>query len=182
MLNDEEEDDKTNNEDYDEEDIPEIMVVEEGEVENVDVDGEIPEVEFIDEEENATNPPEETTTKIPISVLDPSRFDIANDKITSSTEQDPKSTRSAYNVMWYCNVLVLQCLSFAILSSLPFFFSLKYYSAALEYCCSGNVKQCYGYAELWCYIAMVLQCYGASVLLMCIAIVPQCFWAAVLWN
>ena len=63
------------------------MVVEEGEVENVDVDGEIPEVEFIDEEENATNPPEETTTKIPISVLDPSRFDIANDKITSSTEK-----------------------------------------------------------------------------------------------
>ena len=87
MLNDEEEDDKANNEDYDEEDIPEIMVVEDGEVENVDVDGEIPEVEFIDEEENATNPPEETTTKIPISVLDPSRFDIANDKITSSTEK-----------------------------------------------------------------------------------------------
>ena len=86
LLNDEEEDDKTNNEDYDEEDIPEIMVVEEGEVENVDVDGEIPEVEFIDEEESASNPPEETTTKIPISVLDPTRFDIANDKITSSPE------------------------------------------------------------------------------------------------
>ena len=87
LLNDEEEDDETNDEDYDEEDIPEIMVVEEGEVENVDVDGEIPEVEFIDEEETNTNPPEETTTKIPLSGLDPSRFDIANDKITSSPEK-----------------------------------------------------------------------------------------------
>merc|ERR1719410_140134 len=48
LLNDEEEDDETNDEDYDAEDIPEIMVVEEGEVENVDADGEIPEVEFID--------------------------------------------------------------------------------------------------------------------------------------
>ena len=93
LLNDDEEEKKenTNNEEDVEEDIPEIMVVEEGpeegEVEYVDVNGQIPEVMFIDEDENPTNPPEpeETTTKIPISVLDPSRFDIANDKITSST-------------------------------------------------------------------------------------------------
>ena len=42
--------------------------------------GIIPEVDFIDEDEEV-----DSTTKIPISVLDPSRFDIENDKITSST-------------------------------------------------------------------------------------------------
>ena len=93
LLNDsDEEDDKTNNEDDVEEDIPEITVVEDEEVEYVDVDGEIPEVEFIDEEENETNPPEETTTEVPISVLDPSRFDIANDKITSSPDPEESVT------------------------------------------------------------------------------------------
>ena len=61
-------------------------------MEYVDVDGEISEVEFIDEEENETNPPEETTTNVPISVLDPSRFDIANDKITSSPDPEKSVT------------------------------------------------------------------------------------------
>ena len=87
LLNEEDEDKNVEDEDY-EEDIPEITYVEdepeEEEVEYVDVDGKIPEVEFIDEDIKETNPPVETTTRIPVSVLDPSRFDIVNDKITSS--------------------------------------------------------------------------------------------------
>jgi len=94
LLNEDETEDDTegndddNNRDVDEvtkpvtEPLPVIEYVDgEPEVEYVDVNsGNIPEVDFIDEDEEA-----DSTTKIPISVLDPSRFDIENDKITSST-------------------------------------------------------------------------------------------------
>ena len=67
--------------------LPVIEYVDgEPEVEYVDVNsGNIPEVDFIDEESEAT-------TKIPISVLDPSRFDIENDKVTSSIATETATT------------------------------------------------------------------------------------------
>ena len=109
------------------------------EVEYVNVNGDIPDVEFIDDEEDSSEEEKdtnisnesidddddykstsqeeevdssqddednnsqenedrsiitETTTKIPLSVLDPSRFDIVNDKITSppSNTEAPTAT------------------------------------------------------------------------------------------
>ena len=68
-------------------------------IEYVDTSGgDIPEVDFIDEdvvdEDEAA-----TTTEIPLSVLDPSRFDIANDKISSSNTPitSPTTTETIAN-------------------------------------------------------------------------------------
>ena len=113
------------------------------EVEYVNVNGDIPDVEFIDDEEDSSEEEKdtnisnesidddddykstsqeeevdssqddednnsqenedrsiitETTTKIPLSVLDPSRFDVVNDKITSSPEAPTVTTPEAPEV------------------------------------------------------------------------------------
>ena len=87
-------------------------------------------------------------------------------------------------VMWYCLVIVLQCLSFAVLSSLPFLLSsimvLHWNLAAVELCSSARDMQSYGAAVLWCCSAMVLQSYGAAVLHICSFMVLQCYCASVL--
>jgi len=73
-------------------------------IEYVDTSGgDIPEVDFIDEDvvdEDVVDEDEAaTTTEIPLSVLDPSRFDIANDKISSSNTPitSPTTTETIAN-------------------------------------------------------------------------------------
>ena len=73
--------------------------------------------------------------------------------------------------MWYWIVMVLQCLSAGVLSPLP---SLKCHCAALQFCCSAIVLQCYS--------AIGLQCYCAAVLWCCSVIILQCYDAAVLYT
>ena len=78
-------------------------------IEYVDTSGgDIPEVDFIDEDVDDEDVVDEdevdedegaTTTEIPLSVLDPSRFDIANDKISSSNTPitSPTTTETIAN-------------------------------------------------------------------------------------
>ena len=68
----------------------------------------------------------------------------------------------------YCLVIVLQCLSFAVLSSLPFLLlsiiMLQWYCAPVLWICRAMVLQCYSATVLLGCSAMVLKCYGSAVL------------------